>query len=143
VAKGPPFEQRVPLAAALANRLNSLLPPEVRVVADPDASMGVWSEGWWGGIDLAMVDYESIESLAEYALSSLQDNVAHAVNGAWPPVGALRLNLPWFDARATFFAWGSTAASSSSRFAWSRSASSSPLASGYTQRARYPLRNWS
>jgi hypothetical protein len=39
--------------------------------------------------------YDSVESLAEYALSSLQDDVAHAVNGAWPPVGAPRLNLPW------------------------------------------------
>ena len=95
MAKGPPFEQRVRLAAALAIRLNSLLPPEVSVVADPDASVGVWSDGWWGGIDLAEVDYDSIESLAEYALCSLQDNVAHAVNGAWPPVGAPRLNLPW------------------------------------------------
>jgi hypothetical protein len=44
---------------------------------------------------VGVVDYDSLESLAEYALWSLQDNVAHAVNGAWPPVGASRLNLPW------------------------------------------------
>jgi len=57
--------------------------------------MGVWNEGWWGGIGVAEVDYDSIESLAEWALWSLQDDVAHALNGAWPPVGAPRLNLPW------------------------------------------------
>jgi hypothetical protein len=65
------------------------------VITGPDASLGVWQDGWWGGIDIGPVDYDSVEELAEYALSSVQDNVAHAVNGAWPPVGAPRLNLPW------------------------------------------------
>jgi hypothetical protein len=35
-----------------------------------------------------------VDSLAEYAMWSLQDDVAHAIIGAWPPVGAPRLNLP-------------------------------------------------
>ncbi len=56
------------LAEELASRLNTLLPPPVRVIAGPDASLGVWQDGWWGGIDIGPVDYDSVEELAEYAL---------------------------------------------------------------------------
>jgi hypothetical protein len=85
------------LARELASRLNTLLPDRVRVIAGPGGLLGVdEADGSpWGGISLSEVDYETIEDLAEYALWSLQDDVAHAVNGAWPPVGAARLNLPW------------------------------------------------
>jgi hypothetical protein len=93
----PPAHVRERLAEELATRLDTLLPESLRLFAGPGARLALEGEdGTWGGTDMDAVDaYDTVDSLAEYAMWSLQDDVAHAITGGWPPVGAPRLNLPW------------------------------------------------
>jgi hypothetical protein len=83
------------LANELARRLQPLVPNRIRLIPRPDG-ITVYEDGGgpWGGIILVGLDRDRLD-LVEHGLSSIQDDIVHALNGAWPPVGAPRLYLPW------------------------------------------------
>jgi hypothetical protein len=83
------------LASELAKRLQPLVPEKIQFLPRSDG-ITVYEEGSgpWGGVILVGLDRDRLD-LVEHALSSLQDDIVHALNAAWPPVGAPRLYLPW------------------------------------------------
>jgi hypothetical protein len=83
------------LAYEIARRLQPLAPERIRLLPRSDGiTVYETGSGPWGGVSLHNLDLD-FEDEVEHVLSSLQDDVVHAVNGAWPPVGAPRLPHPW------------------------------------------------
>ena len=100
------------LARALAERLDSVVPPPVRVRAEGAAVAVYVADAWWGSSLLADAFdepenagdgepwpfVERVETTARAVLSSVQDTVAVALRAPWPALPDGGMALP--DARA-------------------------------------------
>src|SRR6266496_3412813 len=89
------------LAEEVARRLNDVLPQGVRVHVPPATSnFAIYSgDDYCGtqglGLNSATRSPAEVAEQLEVALGGIQDAVVHAVNGAWPDLGAGGLPECW------------------------------------------------
>jgi hypothetical protein len=101
-----------PIPELLAEHLAPVLPEGVRV--ETPGSHGCMfavygADGWWGDMG---VDFDEswagdeLEARLQVYLDSIQDTVAHIVNGAWPNLENGELPPAWVRVSATTIEFG-------------------------------------
>jgi hypothetical protein len=90
----------VVLAEALIGRLNPLLPPDFYFHWSDRGHILVFvkrvenGSDIRGGVHVDVLRHGSVDAAVEWALSSLQEQIATATGGAWP-IEASRRTRPW------------------------------------------------
>jgi hypothetical protein len=101
VPVGKPSSWRI--AAALAERLDPVVPPPLRVVARAEFVDVLQGDDYWDGSSASVIvedlddrtDLERAETVANAVLSGVQDAVAHAIHLPWPRAAEANMALPF------------------------------------------------
>jgi len=101
VSVGSPSSWRI--AAALAQRLDLVVPPPLRVVARAEFVDVLHGDDYWDGSSASVIVEDSddrtvlqrAETVANAVLSGVQDAVAHALHLPWPRATGGEMALPF------------------------------------------------